>query len=559
MTYPEGDAAGAVDARQPRLDEAEGAPAVALRPDPFACQSRAGTEGADADAASRARNGRGLAANLSALAASQAVTWSMTLLWTLVVPRFLGPSQMGLIVTAGSATAILSVVFGIGTRNFLVREIAAHPERAPALTGSAVVLRLLTVPLFCAAVIVYGRLAHYGPEGRWVLYLSTAASIIALLVEPAQAAFQGLERMQYLAYSDVFSKTLQSLGGIALVLLGFGVVSLTTCSLAVAGFVAVLNGLWIRPHVRMELRTSVPALRTLVRDSAAYWAFGVFYMVYLWIDSVMLGLMTPASIVGDYGVATRLFTTLMFVPGILSTGWLPRLVQAFEADPERLRVASREPLELVVVLSLPICVVTAMGAGPIMMLLYGGSYGQARVPMVFLALCIPAMYLNIMLNQVLVAANRPLVWTWVMMGATVVNPVVNLFLIRITQAQLGNGAIGAAISLLVTEVLIAGVGIVVVGRHVIDAASSWRLLRAGFSAGLMWAAMLSTQSWGIVPSSLAGLLVFSFFAVLLKVVTREQRVFAKTTLDRVVGKLTPLGRRAAPDSSTTVLEEVWEP
>ena len=45
---------------------------------------------------------RGVGANISALAGGQVVTWSMSLAWTLVVSRLLGPAGMGLLVTATS-------------------------------------------------------------------------------------------------------------------------------------------------------------------------------------------------------------------------------------------------------------------------------------------------------------------------------------------------------------------------------------------------------------------------------------------------------------------------
>ena len=73
------------------------------------------------------------------------------------------------------------------------------------------------------------------------------------------------------------------------------------------------------------------------------------------------------------------------------------------------------------------------------------------------------MYVNIMLNQVLIASKRQAAWTWAMVGATVVNPVLNLLLIPLTAARYDNGAIGAAIALLVTEVLVVVFGFATVG------------------------------------------------------------------------------------------------
>ena len=89
-------------------------------------------------------------------------------------------------------------------------------------------------------------------------------------------------------------------------------------------------------------------------------------------------------------------------------------------------------------LSLPIAALTAALAHPAIQLLYGSAYDRAAPVMIVLGLCIPPMYVNIMLSQVLIAAERQVVWTWVMAGATVVNPIFNLVLIRLTDARYGN-------------------------------------------------------------------------------------------------------------------------
>ena len=90
--------------------------------------------------------------NVAALASGQAVTWSMTLIWTLVVPRALGPTGMGIIVTAWAVTGVLGIVLGLGTRNYLVREIVVRPASASRLIGSALVLRVVTAPVFAAVL-----------------------------------------------------------------------------------------------------------------------------------------------------------------------------------------------------------------------------------------------------------------------------------------------------------------------------------------------------------------------------------------------------------------------
>jgi PST family polysaccharide transporter len=484
------------------------------------------------------RGGRrlGLAANLSALAASQAITWSLTLLWTLVVPRWIGPAGMGLIATATSVTAILGLGLALPTRDFLVREMAARPDAGPGLVGAAMLYRAGMAPVFFAAVAVYATFARLGQAGTAVLYLTTASTLFYLLTEPALAAFQATERMQYLAYNDVLTKAFVSLGGIALAVRGVQVVGLTLFGLLVAGGSFGLAAVWARRMISIDLRQGLRRTASVVRASLPYWAFGVFFMVYLWIDTVMLGLLAPPEVVGYYGVATKLFTTLMFVPFIVATACLPRLAAAFEEGWPRLGAVARAPVELVIVLSLPVCVGAAMTAGDAIPMLYGHRFNDAVPVMVILALCVPPMYLNVMLNQVLVAAKRPMVWTYLMIGATVVNPVVNLVLIKYAQARWHNGAIGAAISLLVTELLIVAAGIVIVGRHVLTGSSLWRLLRAVVAAAAMAGAMYAFSERSILPArsflpaqsfflleAAVGLATFAGAAVLLRVVAEEER------------------------------------
>jgi lipopolysaccharide exporter len=476
----------------------------------------------------------GLAGNVASLAASQLVTWLLTLAWTLVVPRVIGPDGMGVLVTATSSNAILGVILGLPTKDFLTREIVAHPDDAPTLLGSAFVFRICCLPVFVVSVGLYVHFANLGHTGVVVMYLVTGSTICMLLTDPALAAFQAVERMEYLALSDVSNKSIQTLGGILLVLLGSGVVGLSVLAFAGGVISLALALIWLRPLVVVDLRQDVRGVWSVARASAPYWTFGVFFMVYLWIDAVMLGLLAPAKVVGEYGVATRLFTTLMVVPVVISTAYLPRLVSAFGESAGRLLAVARAPAELIVILSLPICVGLALSAAIVIPLLYGSAYGQAAPVLAILALCLPPMYLNIFLNQILVAAGRPLVWACLMGGATVFNPVANLVLVRVSQARWQNGALGAAASLLLTELLIVSVGIAIVGRRVFSRHSAWRMGRALVAAVAMAVTMRALSGVGLVPMASSGLAVFLVGALVLRVVSPEERQLVGSAAGRLL-------------------------
>lgn len=462
---------------------------------------------------------RGLRRNLAALTSGQFITWTMTLVWTLIVPRALGPDGMGLIVSGWAVAGVLGIVLGLGTKNYLVREMVLTPEKAPALLGTAVALRIVMTPLFAVATVVYVHFADYGHEGTLVVYLAAGATLFILLAEPWQAAFQAIERMEYLAYSEVISKSAQGLVGVALALMGIGAAGITTCWLLSVAVALAADVVWLRSLVRIDVRTTWRRMVQMVRASLAYWAFGVFMMMYLWIDALMLSLMTRPEVVGWYGVPTKLFQTLMFLPVIVSTAWLPRLVAAFREGPEALRRESRAPLELVLLLGLPLCAATVVVAQPLVSVLYGPAYRNAVPVLMLLGLCIPFMYLNIIVSQILIAANRQIVWTWVIALATVLNPLLNAALITVTDKHYGNGAIGAAIALLVTEAVLVVIGFVVAGHRIVNRALIGRAGRVAAASGLMCLGGLATRPVGMLASLATAAVVFVTAAWLLRIAT----------------------------------------
>ncbi len=497
------------------------------------------------------RPGRGRASlrrNTLFLSGGQLATWTMTAAWTLVVPRALGAGRMGLLVTAWSAASIFGVLLGLGARSYLVREIVAVPARAQPFMNAAITLRIMLIPLFVAAVIAYGRVVHFDGTEMVMLALASGATLLTLLAEPIRAVFQAKERMEYLAFGDLVGKSAQSGAGILVALLGLGTIGLSSVWMVAAGIVVVLSARWARPYARVSLRTDLALVRSVARRSIAYYATDLFFVIYLWIDTVMLGVLARPEVVGWYGVATRLFQTLMFVPTIMATAWLPRLVAAHHEGRDRFRREGRAPLEWVVLLSVPAAVGTAVLAGPAVHLLYGSTYAGAVPVLQILALTVPATYVNTMLAQLLIAQDRLPLWTWFMAGAAIVNPVLNVYLIRLFEAGHGNGALGAAWSLFITELVMMIGGLVLVGRTVAGARWFWRLPRIIVVAAAMWAVTDLSRSLGMVFAGFAGLVSFALFAFALGLPTREDARAAASGLRRHLARWSRPWRRAVPGS-----------
>src|SRR3954452_5672697 len=477
--------------------------------------------------------GRRLTRNLGALFGAQAITWTFTLIWTLVVPRAIGPTGFGILVSAQSVAGVLGIALGVGARDYLVREIVLTPSAGPRLVGTVIAVRVLLAPFVGLAAVVWAHLAHYGHDATIVLYLMTAMTVFNWILDALQAAFQAMERMQYIAYGNVINKVAQSLTGIALVAVGFKVVGIAADMAMTVGVVALLSWLWLRPYFRIDVRTNPTLIVRVTKESLAYWVTGLFWMIYFWIDAIMLTLMTPSSVVGWYGAGSQLFQTLMFLPALVQTAWLPRLVTAFGRSRRDLHETARAPVELLLMLSMPIAAGTIVVADTLIRAMYGTAFAHAAPVLMVLALCIPPIYLNIILSSMLVAEKRQATWTMVMGGAVVVNTLINLVLIPLTQHRYQNGAIGAAITLVLTELLMAGVGVVLVGRDVFN----WRIVRRcglmlAASTAMVAAARIAHPS-GTGASYSAGFPTFAILVLILRIIRPEEAAFMRSQIARV--------------------------
>ena len=83
-----------------------------------------------------------------------------------------------------------------------------------------------------------------------------------------------------------------------------------------------------------------------------YWAFGLFFMVYCWIDFV-ISLLTTREVVGWYAAPTRLFQTLMFLPSASRLRGCRTSFAGSKRGTSGCETQLDKPVRLVLLLSLP--------------------------------------------------------------------------------------------------------------------------------------------------------------------------------------------------------------
>jgi O-antigen/teichoic acid export membrane protein len=450
------------------------------------------------------------------LAGGQATTTIAALIWLYFVPRAIGPAGMGEVAVATSVTALLGAVVTMGSDTLLVRDIARVHERAGSLVGSAAVVRLAWLVPVVALVALYTHVLHVGTEQAVLLWLATAGMMLASISAALQAAFTGLEQMQYVALASVLGGLLTRCAGIGLVLAGFGVIAMLASSLVISGVVLLMNAVWARRRFTPRWRPDRAEIRYVVSGSLTFWVGGLIFNVYLWIDTVILSAMAPVAVLGWYGVPIQIFSTALMVPVLIGTACFPRLSRRHGDGPDRLRSAARPALETILLLSLPLSAGLATVARPLVTDLYGPRFNGAIGVLVVLAITLVPTYFNTVAYVVLAASDRQSVWFRVVVTATVLNVLLNVVLIGWFQSHLHNGALGAAVSLLATEVYQSGWGLALL-PWVVHAAFVRRLARALAATALMAVLVGLAGGLGLVAQIAVGLVASVALGLLLRI------------------------------------------
>lgn len=467
--------------------------------------------------------------NVAALLLGQMTTNALSLLMAVYVPSRIGPVAMGELSVATILTTLLANILAFGMNTLLIRDIARDHEKAADLMGTAMVIRMLMAlpSLLLIAGIVWIVGDRYSPTTRVVVGIASVGMVFNMLAMPFQGGFQAFERMKFNSLATVVGELIIALGSVAVVIAGGDVIMLSLVNVAAALVVLFLSIRWWRSlGGAVHLSFNPKLMRYLFVGGLPFWATGLFFTIYLYIDSFLLSVMTNDAVVGWYSVPTTLFGFLLFIPTIVSTAMFPALARTYKQAPREMVKLARRSFNLITCLSLPIAVGGVLLSKQVILTLYNhnNTFGfgpSIPVLTVLSAMTVPT-YLNILVNQFLIATGRQVAWTKVMAAACILNPLMNLVLISFYQTKHQNGAYGAAWALLLTEGLMAVVGIALLPRGILGWSNVVSVVKSTAAAGFMALAIWYTRDYFIAIPIVTGGAVYVGAVLLLGVFPREE-------------------------------------
>ena len=439
--------------------------------------------------------GERAARNTAVRAAAEVVAKLASLALFAVLARETGASGLGAFVFAFAFLQIAMVPLDLGYDRWLVRRIAedraAGSER---LLADVLAIKLVTaIPVAALTVAALAALG-YGDQARETTYALAGGVLFESLARSVFAVFTAHERGELLAVSLIVQRIANAGLGIAALAAGYGVVTVAAAytvggalGFAVAWLLLVkrFRGLRLRP---------AGGWAALSRASIPFGIQDVFSTALFRLDAVILSLIATQAAVGLYGAAWRLFEATFFV-SIALAGAFAAMYTYLGPDTEPdVRSVFQRSVKLALASLLPIAVVFATLADPVIRAVFGDGLEGAGDPLRILAPCVVLLGVVTLAVALYVARLDPKPMVRVTGAMAAFNVVLCLVLIPPLEE------VGAAWAMLATEV----------AYCVLSLAMAARLVN-----GLDWSSMLAGPAAAGVAMAAVALALDAPLAVVL--------------------------------------------
>jgi O-antigen/teichoic acid export membrane protein len=402
-----------------------------------------------------------LARNGALNASADVLSKVCSLVFFALIARRLGEDTLGHYVFALAITSLIWSFAGFGLDRMAMRDIARDPAVMKRIAVPMAVLKATAATVAAAVVALVLAVAGEDREAVALVLVLGGSTALTMATSTAQTIFAAHERMEYVFLTKVPWALLSAIVGIAIVLSGGGIVSATSAS---ALGVSVVGTAWAwaivrRRYGRPDAGLQVREWPGLLGQAIPFGFQEMLGQVIFRFDTVLLAAVTASAVVGAYGAAYRMLESTLFIAWSVGFAVMPMFSYLRHGADGELTHMFEGALKLVLVLMAPIAMALFVCAPAVIDLVYGLPRYESSVEILRLLAPAVAIYSVGHIAGILVLVRRPgRVTVTVSAVVAAVNVAACAVLIPWIEGR------GAAIATLVSEGLLAVIGLVLARR-----------------------------------------------------------------------------------------------
>lgn len=387
--------------------------------------------------------------NTSWLSISQIITSICAFLWTIIIARYLGVSDYGIVSFAISFTSLIGIIMDLGISTYITREIAKHKKLVNKYFNNIFLFKLILAALlfFISGLLLY--LLGYPQLTIVVTLIFTIELIFMSMLSFLNGVFQAFEQVKYQAIGGILNSSFLLIG--ILITIGFdlGIIAIALAyTIAYSIFFLYMLTSYIRKFSFPKFELDKRFIKEVLIGSIPFGLTNFFYTIYFSIDIVMLSYLTGDYATGLYKSAYNIinvFTTFFVVyQGVI----FPVMSKFFAESKDLLKSSYELSVKYLLLIIIPISVGVFFYARPLVDLIYSNQYSLATTPVQILIWTVSFLFINGAASILLNAIDKEKTVTKVYIIAALFNVALNFILIPHMSYD------GAAIATVASEILI---------------------------------------------------------------------------------------------------------
>lgn len=425
--------------------------------------------------------------NAAKLGASLVLTWGVAIIVTFKLPPYLGPVSNGHYRFGDQLAQSAAVFLSLGVDTYISREIAVRPKHASDFFGGVLVTRFLVLlPLI---VVGFFFVRTEVADRQTATFLFGLAYAFTAMNQTFQQMLQAASKVGGLAVANVVAKVLWGGGTFAAVLFGAPFWVLPIPMILAEGLKAGFLFMAAKDAVDLRLRIDMAETKKVLKIAFPFYIANVAVSLGSTVDVPWLAKLVDKESpeVGWYGAARQIAQLSALLSPIMSGVLIPMMSRAKARDEQEFYRILRRGFEAVIVLSIPLTLILALGAEFWIHITIKDKFLPAAGSLRWLAPTFVFAYVNVLLWLSLMILDRSWTITIISLAGLALLPVLIVVMVPITS-QLGPGGAGQGVAMALTmrELIIALVFLAFLREKALDRRGLLSVLKSLTFAVITW-------------------------------------------------------------------------
>lgn len=363
--------------------------------------------------------------------------------------RILGPEGFGIFNFALATASVFVIFSNLGISDITTRELAKDQEKIKHYPGILLLRIILSIGAFIVIFIASFFLTQDEQIRKviWILgvYVLTHSFLIIVY-----SFFRAQKKMKYEALIRILEAFLITIIGFFILIQIPSVINLSWAFLIATLIIAFFSIIFFSVIIKPVWNSwDLSFWKNFLKIS---WPIGIAYafgMIYIRIDSVMMGFLGQIIEVGWYSAAYKIAGALIIPSSLIGTSFFPVLSKLFKESKEKFKETFKFYIKIMIVLALLVAIIGLVFSSYIIKVFYGPIFSPAVLALQILIIMSALNYIYGPFYLILIAANKQKKVFRISFIGALINIILNIILIPYYSLY------GAAIATLITYIFLA--------------------------------------------------------------------------------------------------------